>query len=762
MSDRQGNEFSRGNQYTIQPYAQSDVPSTYVNYQAPEEEVHLRDYLGIILKRKWVVLTFLLSVMVITMTITFAATPLYRSTAVIKIGEAQNSSDPLKILQTSQQADYYQTQYEILKSDTLAERVIRKLELDKNPDFGRTDNVLLQAVRRVIYSVVDGVFSLISLVSVGDDHAKEVEVHRPRSEMPLYLINSFLSSMDVAPVKNSQLVQVSFSSSSPELAQNVAKAIADAYIGLTVESRVDTTTQAKEFLSNQLELTKTKLEDSEEKLNKYASKNGVIYLDGDKQSVLVQKLSEITSALSAATNDRMQREALYKQIKESGDDNPVIMNNSLILGLKKQYATLEAEYFNKLRTFTPDYPAMKNLKSEMDAIQRSIQKEKTALVEVIISDYKAAEKKETYLSNAFEAQKRNILDFQDNAAEYQTLKREVDVNKQLQKDLLQKFNEVNIAAMSQATNIQILDYPRYPMLPDTPKKTRNFFLSLVFGLMGGIGLAFLIEYFDYTIRDTREIEKRTNLPSLGMVPFHAHLGSPEKRGLAYSGITRSVSEAFRSIGTFILLSSPSKPPKTILVTSPGEKEGKTTVCINVALALSDSIGNGLLIDADMRKPKLHRAFNLDNKTGLSGYLSGNMDLDVMNGKLIRQTHLKELSIITAGPVPPNPAKLLHSPRMKELLDILYARYNFVIIDATPVLGIPDGVLLSRIVDGTILVVRAGETPKNALSTTRQIFSDVNTNLLGVVLNGVKKDDLRFSYHYGYYSSYFEDEAAGKK
>jgi succinoglycan biosynthesis transport protein ExoP len=759
MNNRNDREVPPGNQYTVQPYVQGDVPSTFVNYQVPEEEVHLRDYLSVIMKRKWVVLTFLASVMIITMVITFTTIPQYTSTAVIKIGETQNGSDPLKILQTSQQPDYYQTQYEILKSDTLAENVIRKLDLGKNPDFRRTDNVLLQAIGRVVDSVVDGVSALISWISVGNPAKAD---HRPRTEMPLYLINSFLKRVDVVPVKNSQLVQVSFSSSSPELSQNVAKAIADAYIGLTVESRVDTSKQAKEFLRDQIALTTKKLESSEKKLNDYASRNGVIYLDGDKQSVLVQKLSEINSALSAATSDRMQREALYRQIKESGDDNPAIMNNGLIQGLKSQYASLESEYFNKLRTFTPDYPAMKNLKSQMDAIRDRIQKEQKALVEGIVSDFKASVKRETYLNNAFEAQKRKILDFQDNAAEYQMLKREVDVNQQLQKDLLQKFNEVNIATMSQATNIQVLDSPRYPTEPSKPQKMLNFLLSLVFGLMGGVGLAFLIEYFDYTIKDTREIEKRTSLPSLGMVPYHAHLGSTEKPGLAYSGLTRSVSEAFRSIGTFILLSSSSKPPKTILVTSPGEKEGKTTVCINVAQALSEAIGNGILIDADMRRPKLHRAFDLDNKTGLSSYLSGNLNLDAMNGKLIRQIPQKGLSVITAGPVPPNPSKLLYSSRMKELLDILSTQYNFVIIDATPLIGMPDGVLMSKLVDGTILVVRAGETPKNALSTAKQIFSDVSTNLLGVVLNGVKKNDLRYSYHYNYYSSYFDDETTGKK
>jgi succinoglycan biosynthesis transport protein ExoP len=761
MNDRQGNEVPRGNKYSIQPYAQSDVPSTYVSYQAPQEEVHLRDYLGVVMKRKWVVLSFLLSVVIITTVITLTTTPQYKSTAVIRIA-GNEKDDPLKILQSNQSPDYYQTQYEILKSDALAEMVIQKLDLDKNPDFRTTDNVLLKAMGRGVDFVVDGVSALTSRISVGD-RGHSGTGHRPRSEMPASLINSFLSRVDVIPVKNSQLVQVSFSSSSPELSQNVAKAIADAYIGYNRGSRVDSSKEAREFLKDQIELTKTKLENSEKKLNDYASRNGVIYLgDSDKQSVLVQKLSEITSALSAATNERMQREALYKQIKESGEDNPVIMNNSLVLGLKSQYATLEAEYFNKLRTFTPDYPAMKNLKSQMDAIRNRIQKEESALVEGVASDYKAAVKKETYLNSAFEAQKRNILAFQDNAAEYQTLKREVEVNQQLQKDLLQKFNEVSIAASSQATNIQILDSPRYPTAPYKPNKMMNFLLSLVFGLTGGIGLAFLIEYFDYTVKDTREVERWTSLPSLGMVPFNAHLDAAERRGIAYADLTASVSEAFRSIGTFILLSSSSRPPKTVLVTSPGEKEGKTTVSINVARALSESIGHGILIDADMRRPKLHRAFGLDNRTGLSSYLSGNLDLDSMNGKFIREIPQRGFSVITAGPLPPSPSKLLHSSKMKELLDILSARYNFVMIDSPPIIGMPDGLLLSKLVDGTILVVRAGETPKNALSMTRQIFSDVNTNLLGVVLNGVKKDDLKFSYHYNYYSSYFDDETSEKK
>lgn len=747
MNDKGYAEEPISPQYGVQPY-KANVPSTtLVNYDYSAEDVHLRDYLAVIMKRKWVVVSFLVSVVIITMAVTFMLLPFYKSTVVIRIDRAQNAN-PLKNQQVMEEPDYYQTQYEIIKSQALAERVIRKLSLDKNRDFLSTSGRLEKA----IWSLTDSIGRLISMIGAsGSPKAK-----RSSDEMPLFLLTKFTKRLDVVPVKNSQLVQVSFSSISPELSVAVTKAIADTYMEYSLQSRVDASKDARDFLKSQIELAKTKLEESEKKLNDYASKNEIIYLDSDKKSVLVQNLSEITSALSGVASERMQKEALYRQIKESGDDNPVILNNALIQELKRQHATLESEYSNKLKTFTPDYPAMVNLKSQLDTIQRRIDKEKSALEASIVSDFKAALKKEAYLKSAFQAQQRKVLGFQDKAAEYQLLKREADVNKDVHNALLQKFNEVGIAAMSQTTNIQVIDSPRFPTLPYTPNKVLNFVLSILFGLTGGVGLAFLLEYFDNTIKDTREIERRTNLPSLGMIPFQPKLGRTELPKLVYSGQSRSVTEAFRSIGTFILLSSSAKPPKTILVTSPGEKEGKSTVSVNVALALAESIGNGVIIDADMRRPKLHHAFRIDNRTGLSSYLSGNVNFEELDSKLLKHPSEKGLSVITAGPIPPNPSKLLHTSKMKELLDCLYATYNFVIIDASPVIGIPDSVLLSKIVDGTILVIRAGETPRNALSATRQIFRDVNTNLLGVVLNGVKRDDIRYTYQSSYFSSYFSD------
>jgi capsular exopolysaccharide synthesis family protein len=365
-------------------------------------------------------------------------------------------------------------------------------------------------------------------------------------------------------------------------------------------------------------------------------------------------------------------------------------------------------------------------------------------------------KKEKYLKNSSESLQGQVLNFQEKAVQYETLKREVDTNKELHNSLLQKLNEVGIAAMSKASSIQVVDKAVYPSRPSKPNKSLNFFLSVIFGVMGGVGLAFFVEYFDNTIKDSQEIEKGMRLPSLGMIPLQTHIAADSRPLLVNAGTTNQVAEAFRSIGTFLLLSSSTKPPQTILVTSPGGGEGKTTICINIAVALAEAIGPGIMIDADLRKPRLHSFFKADNKTGLSKYLSGNIEFDSNDGKLIRPTSLKGISFIPSGPTPPNPSELLYSARMKDLLDALQSLYSFVIIDAPPVMGMPDSILLSSLVDGTVLVVKAGETQKNALAETKKVFSTVNAKLLGVVLNGVKKQDMKYGYYSDYFSSYFND------
>jgi capsular exopolysaccharide synthesis family protein len=759
MPDKsQDSRISPDRQYAIRPYERSLPPSPHVGYAhyEPREEVHLKDYLGVILKKKWIVLSFFISVVVTTIVFTALAVPQYRSTVVLKFYQQSPNVLSFKDIAPSGGSDYFSTQQEILKSRALAERVIRRLHLDKTKAFIPPKGKLDSMVSMITGPIGDAIAGLMPSRSRGESEDTRRRAIAYKPEIPVYLSNSLISRLEITPVKNSELVKVSFRSHDPEIAVSVANAVADEYISYDLDSRINAGREAKEFLALQIENAKSKVEESERLLNDYASQNEIIYLDSGKLSVLTRKLSEISSALSEATTDRMQKESIYRQIKESGSNNPVILNNSLIQGLKNHYATLESEYLNMSRTFTPDYPKMKNLKSQLDSIRSSIELEKSNLIKSVESDYKAALKKEEYLKATMAAQKQNVLDFQGKTPQYETLKREVEINKLLHNNLLQRFNEVGVAAVSKATNIQIVDRALYPGRPYKPDKMRNFLLSIFFGLFGGIAVAFLADYFDDSIKDTDEIEKRMHIPSLGMIPFQTELPQGKRPIMPALDFRSPVAEAFRSISTFIVLSSSVRPPKTILVTSPGEKEGKTTICINIASALAESLGKGIILDADMRRPRLHHVFGLDNRTGLSNCLAGNIEFDGADSALVKPTSFKGLSVITSGPVPLNPSQLLHSTRMKDLIEALHALFNFVIIDAPPLMGMPDSVLLSSMVDGTILVAKAGETPRNAISAAKQIFQNVNGNLLGVVLNGVKKNDLKYGSYSRYYSSYFKN------
>lgn len=765
MDKTNNNADATKKEYSLQAYAQREYPLSPDIRQSsytPEysvEDFHLRDYLHIVFKRKWIVISFFISVVITTAILSFFMVPVYQSTVTIKI----DNQNPDALTNPGQSAanpatDYVITQLELLKSRALAEKVVKDLNLGSSERFLPVQSKLSRAWEISIYPIKSSISAFTSLFKSEDPDANASHFSQTaqpyREEIPIYLSSALISRLQVTPVKNSQLVKISFEANDPQVSTNVANAVAKAYIEYDLESRIDANRRAQEFLEKQISDTKQKTQNTESKLNEYASRNQIIFLDGSKESVLTKKLTEVTSSLGTASTERINKEAIYNQIKESGTAIPEILNNTLIQGLLREHATLEAEYSNLSKTFTPDFPKMKNLKNQIDSISNRLESEKARLKQSLEADYFAALKKENYLKKSSDSLKAQVLHFQERAVEYESLKREIDVDKELHNVLLQKLNEVGIAVMSKASSIQIVDSAVYPRSPIKPNKQRNLLLSVIFGLMGGIGLAFFVEYFDDTVKDTQEIEKLVRLPSLGIIPFQTQLNPETKHLLAKSDFSNPVSEAFRSIGTFLLLSSSTNPPKTILITSPGAKEGKTTMCINIAAVLAEAVGDGIIIDADLRRPRLHNFFKLDNKNGLSKYLSGNIEFDGNDGRLIKPTSLKGISVITSGPTPPNPSELLYSAKMKDLLDALQATYKFVIIDAPPVMGMPDSILLSNLVDGTVLVVKAGETQKSALAETKKIFNSVNAKLLGVVLNGVKKNDVKYGYYSRYYSSYF--------
>lgn len=746
-----GDERGRYN-YEIKPYEPEErLPSTHIrfdDFMQPDEGTHLRDYLNVVLRRKWVVIVFFLSVVVTVTLSSFLTTPIYKSTAVIKIDKENPNILTFKDVQViDPDENYYETQYMILKSRNLAKRTIEKLALQKNPEFNPD-------AKEAGYSLFDMITGSVFGMFGGGKAAGEEAGPKDREWTPH--INRFNKFLSVEPLPKSQLVKISFLSGSPELAEKVANAVAATYIEFNIDSKVDASQQARQFLDKQIEIMKQKVEASEEKLNDYATQNEILFIDESqaKENILSRKLSEISTSLSASTADRIEAEAVYREIKESGAVNSQILNNNLIQNLKKEYSSLESEYQNLLKVYKEDFPKMKRLKSQMDALRGRIEQEKRNLVRSSENDYRASRKREAYLTAEFERSKQRVLNFQKRNVQYQILKRDVDANKEIYNSLLQRMKEVSVASTRTSTNIQVLDPAEVPKKAFKPKKGQNILLSIVFGLLGGVGLAFFIEYFDNTVKDTAEIENRLRLPTLGLIP-HQKLTESIKRPLLIHAKSRgAVAEAFRSIGTFIMLSSSTKPPKTILITSPGEKEGKTTISINTAMAFAESVGNGIIIDADLRRPKLHHSFEADNSVGLSTYLSGNIGL---GDGIIKKTPHSGLHLLTSGPVCPNPSELIVSKKMKELLDYLEANYDFIVIDSTPVMGMPDSLFLSSIVDGTVLVIRAGHTTKGSLRETKKIFRSINAKILGVILNGIKETDLKYNYYSNYYSSYFKEQ-----
>ncbi len=675
----------------------------------------------------------------------FMIRPVYTATTTIKIDKGAPNILAFKEVYEAAQSDedYYQTQYKILKSRNIAVRVIKKLNLEENREFSPAGGT--SAYKE------GAMFSFFPLFRQQGRGSGMGSASQDAQEV-------FLKKVEVNPVPNSQLVNVSFTAHDPALARDVANAIADAYIDYNVESKYDAGRQARGWLEQQIEIMKARLEDSEEKLNQYAADNQMLYIEGKdriKQSLVDYTLAYMAESLDQAVAGRIDMQARYTELKDAGKNSREVIDNLLIQQMKSQYSMLVSEYNSRLKTFEPTYPQMQNLRNQIKSMAASIGDEERGIFKSVRGQYLAALKKESGLRLVFDSQKKAAIDFQRKMVDYQILKREVDTNQELYLSLLQRLKEIGVSATMTSTNIQVLDKAQLPVKPSAPKKARNLMLALFLGLTGGIGAAFFAEYLDNTVKDTSEIERKMKLAPLGAIPYKKKIELEELSLVSHADNKGPLAEAFRSVGTFILFSSAAKPPRTILVTSPRQGEGKTTVACNTSIALTKYMGKGIIIDADLRKSNLHRIFGLENGRGLSTFLSGNMEFG--EDGLIRSTPVPALDIITAGPVPPNPSELLGSARMKELMERLAETYNFVIIDSAPVLGMADSVCLSSLVDGVIAVAMSGQTTRDALKETKKLLDYINAKVLGLVINGVRGNDMRYGYYSYYSNAYSRDD-----
>ena len=725
-----------------------------------EEEFSLREYWMVFRKRRWSIFASLLITLVTTAIITFAMKPVYRGTTTILINkESLQIVDFKEIFAiNTMDLDYYQTQYKILESRSLAKRVIQAHGLFNHPEFLRgKDRTPFQAWRS---NLLANLSNWLTPQKLGVRSSLENGKETANDSL---IINEFLDKLKIEPIRNSRLVKIHFDTHDPDLAKQIPSTLAESYIRQNFEGRFQATEQAKEWLARQLDDLKGKVEKADEDLRAFASKHGIISLE-EKENIVIQRLSELNEALTKTEAERMGKEALYKQTQSPTPDSLLpILENKLVQELKQASIQLEAQYVKLSETlFKPDWPEMKRLKDEMETVQSQLDREIKKILAGIKNEYEWTLRREFLLRNAFEEQKVKAMEMQQRAIQYNILKREADTNKELYKGLLQRMKEAGVSAGITASNIQVVDQAEMPTKPFKPNKELNLLLAAVVGLFLGVGLAFFLEHLDDTVKTPEDLQDLIRLPSFGIIPEGAY----ERRKLLESNnsfpvelatfdFPRSMlSEAYRSIRTSILLSSSGNPPKIIAVSSPNPGEGKTTTVINTAIALSQTGVQVIIIDADMRKPRIHNVLGKENGVGLSSFLSGNADLE----STIQKSRVPNLYYVPSGPIPPNPSELLGSALFKKMIESLGSRFSYMIIDSPPLLAFSDSVIISTNVDGVIMVVIGGKTPRETLKRSKEVLLQVDAKILGVVINRVKMGGYG-SYYHRYYTYYGKE---GKK
>jgi len=716
-------------------------PSARFHIDLSPREPHLYDYLLILRKHQWLILSFLLLVVTIVSIATFRTRPVYVATAKIEIDRENPNVLPFQGADSydlmMEDENYIETQAKILTSETLALQTVRNSGVPTNPDFASEN----------------GPSEAIATGSLANQK-------RPPE------ISAFLGSLGVKRIPNSNLMEVSFESTDPQLAARMVNAHLENYIEQNYRSKYEATTQASRWLAGQLDELKVKVERSENARIEYERQNQIWTVD-DKQTMTTQRLGDLNKELTDAQSDRIKKQALYEFAK-SGELEavPQLRDNTVLQELQKKRSDLSVQYTEAVNQYGPSFPKVLRIQAEIKDVDEQINRQSKSVVVELENDYRAALQLEELRTKALDQQKADTNLMSEKMVQYNILRREAEANKALYEGLLTKLKEAGISAGLRSSNIHIVDPAMIPSYPARPAKARNIALAFLVGLIGGIGLALLREYLDNTVKTPDDVETLARLPSLAVVPAFGDGATASRRsGLLRGASTNGnekrielvaqhlpksqVSEAFRALRTALLLSQPDRPPQVILVTSALPREGKTTAAANLAVTLAQLGDKTVIVDADLRKPGITRLLNLGTGkyAGLSSYLAGVSTLDLVT---VPHPAIPNLAAIPTGPLPPNPADLLSSHRLTDAIAELRTKYKFIVIDSPPIMAATDAVILSVQVDGVLLVVRSGETPKEAFTRTRDLLTSVKSHLLGVVLNAVDASAPDYYYSYRYY------------
>lgn len=754
--------------------------------QEPESELNLGEYIGMV-RRHWKLVAVSVLVALVIAGIHYFITPKsYMSTATIQI-ERRNlspvSTTPSPWFENFWNLEFYPTQYELLQSRGLAERVVKSLDLMNDPAFNPGAGARKERT--------------------GATTAEEDEATLGRLALQIK------GGLSVEPVRGTQLVRLSFRSSSPEFAARAANAFSEAFIDMGVEDRFASAGKASTFLSSQIETLKQEISDKESQLQAFSRTSDIVTLDPES-NVVLQRLGSLNTGLMDAKKLRIEKEARYHEAMTSPPEAVAdALAPGVVGGLRTQQIQLQQEYENKLKTYKPEWPEMVALKAQIDngkqhldtVIREMVQKARSSAS----ADYQSALRQEQSLTAELETSKRQAIDQSSAAVQFTNLKVEIQTRRELLDQLLRQQSETEVAVRLQDTresNVRIIDQALMPDGPSSPSLRKDLIYGLLLGLLLGVGAALLIEFLDRTIKVPEEIVRRLGLPTLATIQDIADVGktygysaygygygdtpsgeqprvrpgrkaSPaawleKKKGtptatpqielVPHERPRTLISESYRSLRTSLLLSS-ARELKVVAVTSAMAGEGKTATASNLAVVLAQLGRPVVILDCDLRKPRLHQVFHVSNRVGLVNQLTNTADLDAV----ILPTEVPNLWVLPSGPTPPNPSELLSSERMRELLRTLRGRFEYVIIDTPPALAVTDSTLVGVLVDGVVLTLRSNKVTREEARLVRDRLRQADVKILGAVLNRYRSLNAGGSRSDRYYEAYgYGAEESGSK
>ncbi|MGB5832581.1 MAG: polysaccharide biosynthesis tyrosine autokinase [Thiohalocapsa sp.] len=714
-----------------------------------EDVIDLKELWHVLVRRRRTIALSITLALVLAAIATFNATPIYRSTLLMQIDREANQvvdygsvvPDEASMVASK---DFYATQYELLKSRSLSRRVIDQLGLKT---FGKNDDASFLSQTKA------SINSFIASFSGAEESGESAPAVDPELATRRKEEEVFSENLTIEPVRNSKLVRIHYDSPSATEAAAVANSVANGFVNLNLERRFDASSYAKKFLEEQLDQMRATLEDSEKRFVAYAREREIVNMD-DRLEIMLNKLREMNSQLVGTEAERIKAESEYQELLEaSGGGAPDVLASTLVQSLKERRGELQAQYQDNLEVYKPGYPKMQQLQRQIEELNDEIARESASISGSVKARFEARVREEAKLRQRITEIKEDALALQDRSTDYETLRREVETNRELYDGLLQRMKEVGVAAGVGQNNVSIVDSATIPLQPYKPSLTMNLAIALALGLFGGVGFAFLLETLDDSIKTAEETERHTGAPVLSLIPRVSaeaqRLAPAELPLLVFKDPKSALAEAARSLRTSLLFSTSDGVPRVLHFASSSPGEGKTTTAISTAITFAQAGGKVLLIDADLRNPSIHRAFSLPNLTGLTNHLAG----DSEPADIAQPTQITRLFAITSGPLPPNPVELLSTPKMVDLLSLSAERFDHVIIDGPPVIGLADALVLANLAKATVFVVEPGTTRTKYVDGAIKRLHQANIRILGAVLTKVGQGGPGYAYGDGYSYNY---------